>query len=55
MAVTDTPFQPRDIIVASSVSLSFTDKEKLQLQVQLDIRDLLSRISVASGLEIEEK
>ena len=50
MAVTDTTFQPRATIATAYATAGATDKEKLQMQVWLDIRDLLSRISVASSV-----
>ena len=46
MAVSDTPFQRREIFAAAYAGTGATDKEKLQMQAWLDIRDLLSRISV---------
>ena len=51
MAAADRPFQTREAIMAAFVG---TGDEVLKMRVQLDIRDLLSRISVASSVgEVE--
>ena len=51
----DTPFQQRETIAADYATAGATPKEIIEMQVQLDIRDLLNRISVASSIEEPEE
>lgn len=53
----DVPMQRRDLIYAAYLAASPapTTKELLEMQVYLDMRDLLARISVVSSVKEEKE